>query len=208
MRAKGPRSRLPPPAFSRSPSARDPAHVPFKAPERPSCAWKLDRRSQTPHRPPSHEQRQCRRHHELRLAPWHGRGGRKVYPQTGPGRSQVSPPPQSPDPSNTLPPSYLHINGFIHRDVKAANLLVDDDGTVLVGDLGVAAPLIDDSEQSVTHPIRSAAPNLKFDLPSRPKHSDNGIPLSRPRLGKRKSFVGTVRPCLPACGQHLHSLSL
>lgn len=106
-------------------------------------------------------------------------------------------PPQSPSPSNTLP-SYLHINGFIHRDVKAANLLVDDDGTVLVGDLGVAAPLVDDGEQSVIHPISSSS--LKFDLPPRPKEVDDSIPLSRPHLGKRKSFVGTVRPCLPACG--------
>jgi serine/threonine-protein kinase OSR1/STK39 len=59
-----------------------------------------------------------------------------------------------------------------------------------VGDLGVAAPLVDDGEQSAIHPISS--PNLKFDLPPRPKHLD-GIPLSRPHLGKRKSFVGT--PC-------------
>ncbi|KAH0838492.1 kinase-like domain-containing protein [Lanmaoa asiatica] len=89
--------------------------------------------------------------------------------------------------------NYLHINGFIHRDIKAANLLVDDDGTVLVGDLGVAAPLVDDGEQSVTHPISSATPNLKFDHPPHLKYSDDSIPLPRPRFGKRKSFVGT--PC-------------
>src|ERR1700694_4302442 len=43
-----------------------------------------------------------------------------------------------------LPCSYLHTNGFIHRDIKAANLLIDDDGTVLLGDLGVAASLSED----------------------------------------------------------------
>ncbi|KAF8559301.1 kinase-like protein [Imleria badia] len=89
--------------------------------------------------------------------------------------------------------NYLHINGFIHRDVKAANLLVDDDGTVLVGDLGVAAPLVDDGEPSVNRPISSVNPSLKFDLPPHPKYSDDAIPLPRPQFGKRKSFVGT--PC-------------
>ncbi|KAI0823117.1 kinase-like domain-containing protein [Trametes gibbosa] len=37
--------------------------------------------------------------------------------------------------------NYLHINGLIHRDVKAANLLIDDDGTVLLGDLGTTSPI-------------------------------------------------------------------
>ncbi|KAG8220001.1 kinase-like domain-containing protein [Butyriboletus roseoflavus] len=89
--------------------------------------------------------------------------------------------------------NYLHINGFIHRDIKAANLLVDDDGTVLVGDLGVAAPLVDEGEQSTVHPISSTTSNLKFNLLPHPNHVDDGIPLPCPRLGKRKSFVGT--PC-------------
>ncbi|THH17398.1 hypothetical protein EW146_g3393 [Bondarzewia mesenterica] len=77
--------------------------------------------------------------------------------------------------------NYLHINGFIHRDVKAANLLIDDDGTVLLGDLGVAAPLQDDDQSSLKRPDRSyyATP-----LDSAPR---------RPRAGKRHSFVGT--PC-------------
>ncbi|PWN36121.1 kinase-like protein, partial [Meira miltonrushii] len=37
--------------------------------------------------------------------------------------------------------NYLHINGWLHRDMKAANLLVDDDGTVLLGDFGVGVYL-------------------------------------------------------------------
>ncbi|KIK05554.1 hypothetical protein K443DRAFT_130386 [Laccaria amethystina LaAM-08-1] len=62
--------------------------------------------------------------------------------------------------------NYLHINGFIHRDVKAANLLIDDDGTVLLGDLGVAADLAEDT----SHHLSSS--HLRY---------------------SRKSFVGT--PC-------------
>lgn len=80
--------------------------------------------------------------------------------------------------------NYLHINGFIHRDIKAANLLIDDDGTVLLGDLGVAASLTDDadtSSRSYNDPVSAA------------KNSCTAFPLTRPGMGKRKSFVGT--PC-------------
>jgi serine/threonine protein kinase len=80
--------------------------------------------------------------------------------------------------------SYLHINGFIHRDIKAANLLIDDDGTVLLGDLGVAAPL---SDEDHTHPNDTSKVSraVIFDLDSTPAPR-------RTRIGKRRSFVGTV----------------
>ncbi|KAF8607757.1 kinase-like protein [Ceratobasidium sp. AG-I] len=86
--------------------------------------------------------------------------------------------------------NYLHVNGCIHRDIKSANLLVDDDGTVLLGDLGVAANLDDDE----TPASSSVGDGIKITNVG----SKSGAvvarhpPLSR-RRGKRKSFVGT--PC-------------
>ncbi|KAK7468659.1 hypothetical protein VKT23_003163 [Stygiomarasmius scandens] len=99
--------------------------------------------------------------------------------------------------------NYLHINGFIHRDVKAANLLIDEDGTVLLGDLGVAADLSEDTTQSTpSSKTRTPAAHVDFTLHQRSTSQTSGsskritvvdpVPI-RPRMGKRKSFVGT--PC-------------
>ena len=65
---------------------------------------------------------------------------------------------------------YLHQNGWIHRDIKAANLLVDDDGTVLLADFGVSSSMYPDAS------VASKGETVK--------------PAS---LAPRKSFVGT--PC-------------
>ncbi|KLO20473.1 kinase-like protein, partial [Schizopora paradoxa] len=85
--------------------------------------------------------------------------------------------------------NYLHINGFIHRDIKAANLLIDDDGTVLLGDLGVAADLHDDEAA----PVASGRSRASFHSGSHSttRQRDAHVHPSGLKLGKRKSFVGT-----------------
>ncbi|KAJ7770846.1 kinase-like domain-containing protein, partial [Mycena maculata] len=107
--------------------------------------------------------------------------------------------------------NYLHVNGFIHRDVKAANFLMCsilyylDDGTVLLGDLGVAADLAEDTSRNAASSSRSKPEIMTPEGALRSRRStssDDGpkrisfeAPASgtRPKMGKRKSFVGT--PC-------------
>lgn len=96
--------------------------------------------------------------------------------------------------------SYLHVNGFIHRDIKAANLLIDDDGTVLLGDLGVAADLTEDTSHKSSKILRSTTslsqPNFFSASELGSNSAKHAAPFSesspRPHIRKRKSFVGTV----------------
>lgn len=71
--------------------------------------------------------------------------------------------------------NYLHINGWLHRDLKAANMLVDDDGTVLLGDFGVGVYLTETGKQSKV------------------KATDDHNRADSINQAARKSFVGT--PC-------------
>ncbi|SJL05867.1 uncharacterized protein ARMOST_09202 [Armillaria ostoyae] len=110
--------------------------------------------------------------------------------------------------------NYLHINGFIHRDVKAANLLIDDDGTVLLGDLGVAANLAEDTSPNTSKSQTVSSRYVASPRQQNSSHDSQGSAASghsphsstrrvvlveptathsRPKIGKRKSFVGT--PC-------------
>ncbi|KAJ7042640.1 kinase-like protein [Mycena alexandri] len=95
--------------------------------------------------------------------------------------------------------NYLHVNGFVHRDVKAANLLIDDDGTVLLGDLGVAADLTEDTSRNPVSHLKKPR-IITAEAALRTHHSGSSgsgkrieTPPPGPRIRKRKSFVGT--PC-------------
>ncbi|KAK1413151.1 hypothetical protein QVD17_34919 [Tagetes erecta] len=45
---------------------------------------------------------------------------------------------------------YLHDHGFIHRDVKAGNILISERGAIKLGDLGVSACLFDSGDRQRT----------------------------------------------------------
>ncbi|BEI79602.1 hypothetical protein CcaverHIS002_0101310 [Cutaneotrichosporon cavernicola] len=90
--------------------------------------------------------------------------------------------------------AYLHQNGFLHRDLKAGNFLIQPDGTVLLADFGVGGDINLPPTQAETVPVSVEA--VRFDRPRKlliPTSSDPAPPVMMREIGKRQSFVGT--PC-------------
>ena len=48
--------------------------------------------------------------------------------------------------------TYLHENGIVHRDIKAANILLEDSGRIRIGDFGVSGLLTEGAKGLVGSP--------------------------------------------------------
>lgn len=81
---------------------------------------------------------------------------------------------------------YLHVNGVIHRDVKAANILVDQTGVVKLADFGASIIIHDDDPQQ-----------------QQQKRNSQFLTVPQSTSCPCRSFVGTPCWMAPEMIQHL-----
>ncbi|ODN99409.1 STE/STE20/FRAY protein kinase [Cryptococcus wingfieldii CBS 7118] len=88
--------------------------------------------------------------------------------------------------------AYFHERGYIHRDLKAGNLLIDGDGTILLADLGVGGDMNLPASPAPGKAKRTGIEEVRFE-PETQLGLGPGKRMTSPNddRGMRKSFVGT-----------------
>ena len=103
--------------------------------------------------------------------------------------------------------AYAHRQGVVHRDVKPANVLLDDDGNAYLSDFGIAARLVDaeNSGRLTTSSPAYVAPEEVVGRPLTPRSDLYGLGLltfelltgQRPPMDGALPSLRAVRPELP-----------